>query len=395
MNFRNYERMEININPGMLFIQGANGEGKSNLLEALYLLAITKSYRAKNDRELVRLGSIAPYSFTQISAIVQKNESQSDIKISLSSNQDEVEFGRSNSTKTSSTIINHSDPKYSVKKSVSINGIIQPISKLIGEVNAVIFSAQDLNIVYGSPIVRRRFIDILISQIDSKYLSSLQKYQQIISQRNHLLKDLRRSGSGSKSDRIEFWNEELVKTGSYIMACRSETIKKISRTSNQIHTDLTSEPESINLIYRPSIKTNLDAPLNQLTEAVKKEIESNYQSDISQGFTAYGPHRDDLQIMIKNIDAGKYASRGQCRTIVLSMKLAEANYLMDYSKQEPILLLDDILSELDSTRRNKILKKATEYQQCFITSTDLDSKHQNTDGNLTLLKLENGNLKPI
>ena len=166
---------------------------------------------------------------------------------------------------------------------MSINSIIQPISKLIGEVNAVIFSAQDLNIVYGSPTVRRRFIDILISQIDSKYLSSLQKYQQVIYQPNHLLKDLKTSGSGSKSDRIEFWNEELVKTGSYIMACRSETIKKISRTSNQIHTDLTSEPESINLIYRPSIKTNLHVPFNQQPEEDKNELESHNQSEISQG----------------------------------------------------------------------------------------------------------------
>ena len=387
--------MEINTNPGMIFIQGANGEGKSNLLEAIYLLAITKSYRAKNDRELVRLGSVNPYSYTQISAIVQRNESEANIKISLSPNRSEVEINRSNSTKTSSTIINHLDPKYSVKKSASINGIIRPISKLIGEVNAVIFSAQDLNIVLGSPIIRRRFIDILISQIDSKYLACLQKYQRVIYQRNHLLKDLRTSGAGPKSDRIEFWNEQLIKTGSYIMACRSETIKKISKTSNQIHKDLTSEPENFSLIYCPSIKTNSDASLSQLTEAIKKEIESNYQTDISQGFTVYGPHRDDFEIMINNIDAAKYASRGQCRTIVLSMKLAEANYLMNYRKQEPILLLDDILSELDSSRRRKILEKATEYQQCFITSTDIESKYQYSDKNLTVLKLENGNLDPI
>jgi DNA replication and repair protein RecF len=239
---------------------------------------------------------------------------------------------------------------------------------VVGILNAVMFGAEDLDLVYGTPSVRRRYLDILISQLDDRYLRSLQRYHKILAQRNHLLKRIRQRSASP--DELQFWNVELVAEGSFIIERRARTLASLNDISAPLHSELSGLNETLELVYRPSVpmppEVTVDVAAENLTEGLAEERER----EIAQGFTALGPHRDDVEPQIAGMEAGAYASRGQVRTIVLAMKLAEAEHLKRRRGQEPVLLLDDVLSELDASRRALILDRAATYQQCFITTAE-------------------------
>lgn len=341
----------------MVLIQGENGEGKSNLLEALYTLAIAKSHRASNERELVRRQAAAAEGHAQVSAVVERDGGSVRVQIDLRSGAEATEADAEAASGVS------------FQKYVRVNGVPRRSSELVGEVNAVMFSAQDLELVLGPPPVRRRYLDILISQLDQQYLRALQRYQRVISQRNHLLKTLREGRA--QSGELDFWDDELVDAGKQIVARRADTIRTLSQLAEPIHRELTGGGEGLALVYRPSVDINSGTSEDELEQSFRSALELGRTREVAQGFTVAGPHRDDLQMLLEGMDAGLYASRGQCRTVVLAMKLAEVQYLMDRRGQEPILLLDDVLSELDAPRRAHVLDRAQQYQQCFITTADV------------------------
>lgn len=345
----------------MVLIHGANGQGKSNLIEALYMLAIAKSLRASTDKELVRRQSLNGDSHAHVSAAVQRRSGQTrvqvDFKVGNAGSQDKLDVSEQTPIEA-----------ITVQKLVRVNGAPRRASELVGEVNAVVFSAQDLELVFGSPSTRRRYLDILISQLDRQYLRSVQRYQKVVSQRNHLLKLVRdgRSGAGE----LEFWDDELVESGKYIMFRRANVIKTLSEMIAALYGDLSGDGESLRLAYRPGVQAPTEHGEEEFGDALRTALVAARPRELAQGHTVSGPHRDDAIVMLGGIPAGPYASRGQSRTAVLALKLAEASILREERDDEPILLLDDVLSELDAGRRAQVLDLAQHYQQCFITSAD-------------------------
>ena len=345
----------------MILLHGANGQGKSNLIEALYMLAIAKSLRASTDRELVRRQSVDGDSHAQVSANIQRRGGdtrvQVDFKVAANGPQDGGD--------TSELI---PEEAFTVQKLVRVNRAPRRTSELVGEVNAVMFSAQDLELVFGSPSTRRRYLDILISQLDRQYLRSVQRYQKVVSQRNYLLKLVRDGRSGAEE--LEFWDDELVESGKYIMFRRASVIETLSEMISALYGDLSGDGVSLRLAYRPGVQGPKEHGEEEFGDTLKIALLAARPRELAQGYTVSGPHRDDAVVMLGGIPAGPYASRGQSRTAVLALKLAEASILREERDDEPILLLDDVLSELDAGRRAQVLDLAKQYQQCFITSAD-------------------------
>jgi len=386
LNYRNYERVDLNLRSGVILIEGANGQGKSNLLEALYTLAIGKSSRASTEREVVRHQLSQEETFTQIVADVERDSGH--LRIQVDFKIDSTDRNSSSSAATGSD-----SPEISrVQKWIRVNGLPRRSSDLIGEINAVMFSAQDLELVIGPPSERRRYLDILISQIDRNYLTSLQRYQKILVQRNHLLKSLR--DGRSQVQELDFWSDSLVRSGMYIMSRRSETVSVLSQIAKNIHHELTGS-EDLDIIYVPSAGHSAVSTEEEFGELLNAAMAVQRSKEIAQGFTTVGPHRDDMQVLLQGTDAGTYGSRGQCRTAVLTMRLAEASYLEDLRKQEPIILLDDVLSELDPTRRSLILDRASKYQQCFITTADIASIDETFTAEATRFIVMEGQLRQV
>ena len=373
----------------MLLFKGENGQGKSNLLEAIYLLAIAKSARASADRELVRKQSISADTYSRVSAEVDRNGDSLRLQVDFQSSL-------TDSSKTEPTGEDDgfsNDNSITVQKYFRVNGAPRRASGLIGQLNAVMFSADDLDLIYGSPSVRRRYLDILISQLDHDYLRSLQRYQRIVQQRNHLLKSLR-MGSSMPSE-LEFWDEELVREGSRIMAQRIKTVDRLSEVASPIHWQLSGEGEAMGVVYRPNVVIRVDPSAESLAQDMRDAIEDRRQRETAQGVTVSGPHRDDLQILVDGLDVAAYASRGQARTAVLAMKLAEADYLKEQRGHEPVILLDDVLSELDAGRRAQVLERLVAYQQTFITTTDLGFIESRFLSEMRGSLVVNGSVKPM
>ena len=351
----------------MVLIQGGNGQGKSNLLEAIYVLAIAKSPRASSDRELIRRGPTEGVHFPRVSAVVQLDAQKLRLQIDFKRIPTPVNDVRETSNEIAEVTAAEG---FSVQKYVRVNGVPRRASELVGQINAVMFGAQDLELVHGSPSVRRRYLDILISQSDRQYLRALQRYHRVVSQRNHLLRSIREGKAAT--DELGFWDDEMVEEGTYLMEQRRLTVQKLSDRAALFHGQLTGNEEDFQMVYRPSVANDTTDSKDGIGRGIRQALEELRSREIAQGITVSGPHRDDLQLLIGNMEAGAYASRGQSRTAVLAMKLAEAGYLTDQRRHEPILLLDDVLSELDSARRMHVLEMVSRYQQCFITTTDLE-----------------------
>ena len=350
----------------MVLIQGDNGQGKTNLLEAIYMLAVAKSPRASSDRALVRRVSGEGETYARIAAVVRRGDQDLRVQMDFRPVVSPTDDGASADEVDAST-----PQSVSVQKYVRVDGIPRRASDLVGQVNAVMFGADDLELVYGPPAERRRYLDVLISQHDRTYLKALQRYQRVISQRNHLLRMIR--DGASRAEELEFWDERLVMEGKQVMARRARTIVSLAEVTRPIHGALTDGADHLQLGYRPNAEAGGDDSEDGLGERLVAGIASNRRREVAQGVTVTGPHRDDLQISVDGLDAAAYASRGQSRTAVLALRLAEASYLAQESGQRPILLLDDALSELDASRRARVLDAIAGYEQCLITTADVES----------------------
>lgn len=348
-NFRNYEKEKIEFSPHTNVIYGDNAQGKTNILEAVYIFSQGKSHRAKTDRELIRFDS----DFARLSLAF--HDSERDYKAILQ-------------------IIKNG------KKSIKINGVqITKLSKLMNYLNVVMFSPEDLDLVKGSPSARRRFIDSAVSQLYPGYLTSLIDYHKALGQKSSLLKTLK--AKGVKSDTmLSVWNEQLAAEAEKIIKYRTEFVKLINEFSSKIQGEISKE--KLKVSYAPGTKCDAWDK-----DTIYDYFEKNQRREIEFATAQVGIQRDDLNISVNGKEARQFASQGQQRTAALAMKIAQADYI-EASKQEyPVLLLDDIMSELDAHRRGYLAEKIRQ-RQVLITSTDTDLKYS-TD-NTRLIHIQNG-----
>jgi DNA replication and repair protein RecF len=254
-------------------------------------------------------------------------------------------------------------------------------------VPAVLFSATDVDLVFGPPATRRRFLDILLSQVDRQYLRSLQRYQRVLAQRNQLLK-LLRDGHASDEE-TAFWDQELVKEGVFIMRRRREAIASIAVLARERLRSLTRGGEVLEVQYAPSTSYY---EANEEQQAFDQALAANRDRERAIGLTLVGPHRDDVRFLVDEMDMGTYASRGQARSVALALRLAEAAHLADIKKEQPVVLLDDVLSELDASRRQQVMEAAQTYEQALITTTDLNMLEGSTLASASLFRVTVGSV---
>ena len=348
-NFRNYTSAELEFSALTNIIYGNNAQGKTNILEAVYLFSQGKSYRAKTDKELVKFDS----DFAGLKIEFEDSERVHSGKMQI------LRDGR---------------------KAVRINHVnITKLSQLMNYLNVVMFSPEDLNIVKGSPNVRRRFTDSAISQLYPSYLASLMEYNKVLDQKNSLLRSARLSGKNVR-DTLWIWNEQLASVAVRIMNARREFIEQIASSAQTIGNDISGEKLSIR--YVPNIRLeDIDA------ESVYTYLNERAEREIDAASSQYGIQRDDLEIMINGRDSKLYASQGQQRTAALSLKIAQSEYINEIKGEYPVLLLDDIMSELDIKRRMYLSERICD-KQVLITSTDTDLVGKDTD--TRLFRIEKG-----
>lgn len=325
-NYRNYELLDMTFDSKTNILYGDNAQGKTNILEALYLSGTTKSHRGTKDRDLIQFGR----EESHLETIVEKKGMEFQIDMHLKKNS---------------------------PKGIAINKIpIRKASELFGIVHFVFFSPEDLNIIKDGPAGRRRFIDLELSQIDKVYLSNLSNYNRIINQRNSLLKELYHQDH--LMDTLDIWDMQLAEYGTKVIESRKQFIRQVNQIIADIHYRLTGGRERIELSYESSLGSL------SLEQALKK----NRERDIRMKSTSVGPHRDDLCFLSGDLDIRKFGSQGQQRTAALSLKLSEIELVKEVIKDTPILLLDDVLSELDKHRQNYLLDSIHDIQTVITLS---------------------------
>lgn len=328
-NFRNYKSLQMEFDSGTNILYGDNAQGKTNILEAVYLSGTTKSHKSSKDREMIRFKK----EESHIRTMVEKHDISYRIDMHLKKNK---------------------------TKGIAINGVpIKKASDLFGIVNFVFFSPEDLNILKSGPSERRRFINLELCQLNKMYLHNLSHYNKVIKQRNALLKDI--YYNPSLEDTLDIWDEQLVNYGCEIIRERRQFIDNLNEIIYDIHRNLSGDREELIISYEPDVDENNFAA----------QLAANRETDKKMKTTSSGPHRDDMTFLIKEIDIRKYGSQGQQRTCALSLKLAEIQLVKKLIKDTPVLLLDDVLSELDSNRQNYLLNSIHDIQT-MISCTGLD-----------------------
>ena len=328
-NFRNYEELNLNLDGGTNILYGDNAQGKTNILESIYVSGTTKSHKGSRDKEMIRFGE----NEAHIRTMVEKNQMSYQIDMHLKKNR---------------------------SKGIAINGVpIRKASELFGVLNMVFFSPEDLNIIKNGPSERRRFLDSEICQLDKIYLSDLTKYNKVLNQRNKLLKDM--VFHPDLENTLSVWDMQLISYGRRIISRRRRFVEELNEIVRGIHESISGGREQLTLTYEPDIEEAFFE--DELNRA--KEKDRKYCS------TSVGPHRDDISFFIGDIDIRKFGSQGQQRTSALSLKLSEIELVKRCIHDTPVLLLDDVLSELDSNRQNYLLNSIGDIQT-IITCTGLD-----------------------
>ena len=376
-NFRNYAHLELDLAPGVTLLQGNNACGKTSLLEAIFYLATARSPHAGAERELIRWGaSDEPIPFARVETeVVKRNDTRTQLEIVLVQAVEEKGRGDADQARK---------PNERVSKRIKVNGVGKRALDLLGELNAVLFLPEDLDLVFGSPGDRRRYLDNTLSQIDRRYGRALSKYNQVVEQRNSLLRDFRERAYNPPE--LTIWDRQLIDEGTYLIVRRAETIERYNQLIADIHPNLTDRREELRLVYQPSVMLDaLDieaqegARATEIAARFAKQLDDLRPRELGAALTLVGPHRDDVRFLIRRnhgvepnpIDAITYASRGQGRTIALSLKLAEVALMRNETGEDPVLLLDDVMSELDASRRAALAQTVIDAPQALITATDL------------------------
>lgn len=349
-HFRNYERERFDFDSETNVLFGDNAQGKTNVLEGIYLCSTTRSHKGSKDREMIKLDT----DESHLRMIVKKDGFCHKIDVHLKKNK---------------------------AKGIAIDGVpAKKSNELLGISNIVFFSPEDLGIIQNGPDARRRFIDMELCQLDSMYLYHLTKYKHVLKQRNELLKQI--SMDSKLLDTLDIWNSKLIEYGTYVINAREEFVEKLKGYIKGIHKSLTGGREEIQLIYEPNVRT----------DSFARELVMAEQKDLFTKTTNVGPHRDDLSFFSEQKDLRKYGSRGQQRTGALSLKLTEIKIVEEKTGEKPILLLDDVLSELDRKRQNYLLEHIKGIQT-IITCTGLEEFVKNGINIQKTFEIEAGRVK--
>ncbi len=328
-NFRNYDNLSIDFDSRLNILYGDNAQGKTNILEAIYFCGTTKSHRGSKEKEIIKF-----------------NEKESHIKLLLDRDGSEYNIDM--------------HLKRNKNKGVAINGIpIKKTSDLFGIINIIFFSPEDLNLVKDGPATRRKFIDFELCQLDNVYLHNLTNYNKTMIQRNSLLKQI--SFNSKLLDTLSIWDKQLIKYGNYVIASREKFINRLNEIVYDIHSKLSGGREELIIEYKPNISI----------EDFEEKLFSNRKNDLKYQNTSIGPHRDDIIFLNRDINIRQFGSQGQQRTCALSIKLAGIELVKKVTNKKPVLLLDDVLSELDNKRQNYLLD-SIDGIQTIITCTGLD-----------------------
>ena len=328
-NYRNYDKLHMDFSHGTNILYGDNARGKTNILEAIYVCATTKSHRGSKDKEIIQFDR----DESHIKLNVRKRDVPYRIDMHLKKNR---------------------------AKGVAVNGVpIKKASELFGIVNVVFFSPEDLNLIKNGPAERRRFIDLELCQLNKLYVHSLVQYNKIVTQRNKLLKDI--MFRPDYEETLDIWDMQLVQYGREVIRCREAFVGQLNDLIGGIHRQLSGEKESLHISYEPNVTVDM----------FEDTLRKSRPSDLKQRTTLTGPHRDDLSFIINDIDIRRFGSQGQQRTAALSLKLAEIELVKKIVNDYPILLLDDVLSELDGSRQNHLLS-GINHIQTMITCTGLE-----------------------
>jgi DNA replication and repair protein RecF len=388
-DFRIFSRFDKDLPRKALILVGDNAQGKTSLLEAVYYLSTLDSFQASNTLEMINFFALqGDIAVGRIVADFRRNDGNHRLEIRL------IHESQANG--------NHS-----TRKEVLLDGTQLKINAAIGQLNAVLFLPQMIQILTGSPQRRRHYLNLTISQVDSQFRESLTEYNKALVQRNALLKQLNeRAGD---PEQLSFWDEKITLAGSYLMFSRIKAIMELGTLAASIHQELTKGEEILRLNYLPSYEPleppngqmamPLDSPhdrsgliLPELQDGYREKIIARRAEDIRRGTTSLGPHRDELRFLSNGIDLGNFGSRGQLRTTLLALKLAEVTWLKEKNGDWPVLLLDEVLAELDDSRRQDLLDKLIETEQALLTTTDLDLFSDEYRKSAGLWKIHRGEL---
>ena len=348
-NFRNYDSLEIHFSSGTNILYGDNAQGKTNILEAIYLSSTTKSHKGSKDKDIINFDKEEAH----IRTFLEKDGLENKVDMHLRKNK---------------------------SKGIAINGQkIKKAAELLGLLNVVFFSPEDLGIIKNGPAERRRFVDMELCQLDSFYLYNLNHYNKIVNQRNKLLKDM--YFRPELRDTLNIWDSQLISFGSKIIERRELFVKQLNEIIYEIHKKLSGDKENLSIFYEADTSI----------EDYERSLTYSQERDIKLKQTTVGPHRDDFSFMEGNIDIRKFGSQGQQRTAALSLKLSEIELVKKMTKDNPVLLLDDVLSELDSNRQNYLLDSIGDIQT-IITCTGLDEFINNRFEIDKIFQVENGKL---
>ncbi|MGE5701523.1 MAG: DNA replication/repair protein RecF [Clostridia bacterium] len=344
-NYRNYKSLSLTFDSAIQLFIGNNAQGKTNVLESIYLLSLAKSHRTTRDKELIAWDA----DFATVRSEVERRYGSVRLEIQLTSKG----------------------------KRAKINGLEQQkLSEYVGALNVVMFAPEDLAIVKGAPAQRRRFIDMEIGQVSRTYLYYLNSYNKVLAQKNQLLKDML-SKKSYPADMMAIWNTQLADLAVKLLQKRFEYIGKLEAWAKSIHEGITDGKEELTLHYENTTPVVSGMTAEQATEALQAAYEENLEREKQRGSTLIGPHRDDFSLHINGIDVQTFGSQGQQRTAALSLKLAEIELIKEEVGEYPVLLLDDVLSELDEHRQTLLLTTIQDKVQTFVSSTGVEGlKHQ-------------------
>ncbi|HJR81935.1 MAG TPA: DNA replication/repair protein RecF [Anaerolineales bacterium] len=370
-NFRNFTRLDVDFPRKVVLLVGDNAQGKTSLLEAVYFLAAFTSFQTHVDRQVINFHEAKKdgLTVTRLVAEYQRSKSKHRLELRLILEPVGVLAGRR------------------LRKEILLDGVKKPAGEVIGHFNAVIFAPQMSQIMEGAPEDRRRYLNLALAQSTPAYARVLSEYNQALTQRNALLKSL--GERGASADQLEVWDEALTRLGAQIILWRIEAIQQIERLAARVHYELTHGAETLRLSYEPAfdplpkpngqlglkMDTVLDRSrldLDEIRNGFRARLAALRGEEIARGVTTIGPHRDEIRFLANDIDLGNYGSRGQVRTMLLALKLAEVNWMKDRTGEWPVILLDEVMAELDLQRRADLLKYVGETEQVLFTTIDLN-----------------------
>ncbi|HSP22941.1 MAG TPA: DNA replication/repair protein RecF [Planococcus sp. (in: firmicutes)] len=360
-NYRNYEKLELTFSPGINVFIGENAQGKTNIMESLYVLSMAKSHRTANDKELIRWES----EYGKIKGDVHRKYGKLPLEIILSK-------------KGKKAKVNHLEQRR--------------LSDYIGQLNVVMFAPEDLHLVKGSPQVRRRFIDMEIGQISRVYLHDLLTYQKLLKQRNHILKQ--HYGKQAINDvMFDVYTEQFIEAAVKIIRKRYQFMELLQKWAEPIHSGISRGLEQLQIRYQPISGLKPEWTPQEMASFLEQKLIEVRKREIERGVTLIGPHRDDIQFFVNGYDIQTYGSQGQQRTTALSLKLAEIELIKQEVGEAPVLLLDDVLSELDDYRQSHLLNTIHGSVQTFVTTTSVEGIQHETIQNARLFEVVKGAVK--